>query len=157
MYVLRFKKGFLYPVRPKRMSGKRNQLPPVQRQSIEEATAEAEARPLEYNPNERAKYVREHLQNIAMWMSQGDSEETIRARVPEFAENYKELFKKIIQKQDLPHPDDAYHARPHGRRSSLATPSFGHCGSEIGGQVRDSSAEGQWFEEIGTWNRKHHS
>ena len=83
------------------MSGKRNQLPPVQRQSIEEATAEAEARPLEYNPNERATYVREHLRNIAMWMSQGDSEDAIRARVPEFVENYKELFKKIIQKQDL--------------------------------------------------------
>jgi hypothetical protein len=79
----------------------RNQLPPVQRQSINEATAEAEARPLEYNPNERAKYVRLHLQDIALWMSHGDSEETIRQRVPEFIENYPELFKKIIEKQDL--------------------------------------------------------
>jgi len=83
------------------MSGKRNQLPPIQRQSIEEATAEAEARQLEYNPNERAAYVREHLRNIALWMSQGDSEETIRVRIPEFAEDYKELFKKIMKKQDI--------------------------------------------------------
>jgi hypothetical protein len=83
------------------MSGKRNNLPPVQRQTISEATAEAEARPLEYNPNERAQYVRQHLRDIALWMSQGDSEDTIRQRVPDFAELYPELFKKIIQKQDL--------------------------------------------------------
>jgi hypothetical protein len=83
------------------MSSKRNQLPPVQRQTISEATAEAEARPLEYNPNERAQYVRKHLQDIALWMSHGDSEEVIKQRVPEFVELYPELFKKIIQRQDL--------------------------------------------------------
>lgn len=83
------------------MSGKRNQLPPVQRQTISEATAEAEARPLEYDPNERARYVRQHLRDIALWMSQGDSEDSIAQRVPDFVEKYPELFKKIIQKQDL--------------------------------------------------------
>lgn len=83
------------------MSGKRNQLPPVQRQTITEATAEAEARPLEYDPNERARYVRQHLRDIALWMSQGDSEDTISQRVPDFVEKYPELFKKIIQRQDL--------------------------------------------------------
>lgn len=83
------------------MSEKRNKLPAIQKQSIQEATAEAEARPLEYDPNERAQYVRQHLQEIALWMSHGDSEQTIRDRVPEFVENYPELFKKIIQKQDL--------------------------------------------------------
>ena len=83
------------------MSGKRNQLPPVQRQTISEATTEAEARPLEYDPNERSRYVRQHLQDIALWMSQGDSEDAIRQRVPDFVEKYPELFRKIIQKQDL--------------------------------------------------------
>jgi hypothetical protein len=83
------------------MSGKRNQLPPVQRQTISEATAEAEARPLEYDPNERAQYVRQHLRDIALWMSHGDTEDAIRERVPDFVEKYPELFKKIIQKQDL--------------------------------------------------------
>jgi hypothetical protein len=34
-------------------------------------------------------------------MSQGDSEGVIRARVPEFIENYPELFKKVIARQDL--------------------------------------------------------
>jgi hypothetical protein len=76
-------------------------LPPVQRRTIEEATAEAESRALEYDPNERARYVRTMLRDIALWMSQGDSEETISARVPDFVEKYPELFKKIINREDL--------------------------------------------------------
>jgi hypothetical protein len=76
-------------------------LPPVQRQSMAEATAEAEARPLEFDPNVRARYVRQMLQDIALWMSQGDSEEVIRTRVPDFIEKYPELFKKVITKSDL--------------------------------------------------------
>lgn len=78
-----------------------NQPPPIQRQSIAEATQEAENRPLEFDPNVRARYVRQMLQDIALWMSQGDSEETIRARVPDFIEKYPELFKKIINRNDL--------------------------------------------------------
>jgi hypothetical protein len=83
------------------MSHQRNQLPPVHRQTMEEATAEAESRGLEYNPNDRARYVRSMLQDIALWMSHGDSEQTIKERVPEFVELYPELFKKVIHKQDL--------------------------------------------------------
>jgi len=76
-------------------------LPSLDRQSIAEATAEAEARPLEYNPTNRAQFIRTMVQDIALWMSHGDSEETIRARVPEFIQNYPELFKKVIGRQDL--------------------------------------------------------
>jgi hypothetical protein len=75
--------------------------PPTQRQSIAEATAEAEARPLEYDPNVRAQYIRQMLQDIARWMAQGDSEDVIRQRVPDFIEKYPELFKKIITRSDL--------------------------------------------------------
>jgi hypothetical protein len=78
-----------------------NRLPPVQRQTIDEAVAEAEARGLEFDPNVRARYIRSMLQVIALWMSQGDSEEVIRRRVPDFIEKYPELFKKIINRQDL--------------------------------------------------------
>lgn len=83
------------------MSNRKNNLPPIQRQTMDEATAEAESRPLEYDPNTRAHYIRSMLQDIALWMSHGDSEQTIRERVPDFVENYPELFKKIIQRQDL--------------------------------------------------------
>ena len=76
-------------------------LPPAQRQSIAEATAEAEARPLEYDPATRASYIRTALRDIARWMADGESEEAIRERVPDFVEGYPELFKKIIQRQDL--------------------------------------------------------
>jgi len=78
-----------------------SQLPPVQKQTIAEATAEAEARELDYDPNVRANYVRNMLQDIALWMSHGDSEETIKQRIPDFVERYSELFKKVINRQDL--------------------------------------------------------
>lgn len=83
------------------MSNNRGQLPPVQRQSIQEAVADAEARGLEFDPNVRARYIRTMLQDIALWMAQGDSEETITARVPQFVDNYPELFKKLMRRQDL--------------------------------------------------------
>ena len=83
------------------MSNRRNELPAVQRQSMNEAVAEAEARGIEYDPNERARYVRRMLQDIALWMSNGDSEETIKSRVPQFVDNYPELFKKLMNKEDL--------------------------------------------------------
>lgn len=83
------------------MSNQPNKLPAIHRQTIDEATAEAEARVLEYDPNSRARYIRTMLQDIALWMTQGDSEEVIKNRVPDFVEKYPELFKKIINRQDL--------------------------------------------------------
>jgi hypothetical protein len=76
-------------------------IPQVQRQSIEEATAEAESRPMDFNPADRAQYVRTHVQDVARWVTQGESEEAIKQRVPQFVEQYPELFKKLIQKQDM--------------------------------------------------------
>ncbi len=83
------------------MSQPSKQLPSVHRQSMEEAVAEAESKGLEYNPKERAQYIRTMLRDIALWMSQGDSKEAIEERVPQFVEGYPELFKKIITRQDL--------------------------------------------------------
>lgn len=85
---------------PNPNTGKKS-LPPVQRQTISEATAEAEARPLEYDPSERATYIRTALRDIARWMADGESEDAIRQRIPDFVEGYPELFKKIIHRQDL--------------------------------------------------------
>jgi hypothetical protein len=78
-----------------------SKLPPAHRQSMEEATAEAEARPLDYDPASRAKYIRAMLRDIASWMSNGDSEAVIREKAKDFIEQYPELFKKIIARQDL--------------------------------------------------------
>jgi hypothetical protein len=78
-----------------------NRPPPIERKTTAEAVAEAEARPLDFDPNIRARYIRQMLQDIARWMAEGQSEETIREKVPDFIEKYPELFKKIINKQDL--------------------------------------------------------
>ena len=78
-----------------------NRQPPVQRQSIEEATAEAQSRSLDFDPNVRARYIREMLTEIPRLMNQGFTEAQIREKVPDFCEKYPELFQKIISKQDL--------------------------------------------------------
>lgn len=83
------------------MSHPQKNLPPTHRQTMDEATAEAEARPIEYDPATRAQYIRSMLREIAQLMSQGEQEDAIRQRVPDFIEAYPELFKKIIQRQDL--------------------------------------------------------
>ena len=80
------------------MSGNR---PPVERQSIDEATREAESRALDFDPNLRARYIRDMLRDIPTWQNQGLTEDEIKEKVPQFHERYPELFRKIIQKQDL--------------------------------------------------------
>jgi len=83
------------------MPPSKKDLPATQRQSIQDATAEAEARPIDFNPSERATTIRKMMGDIPLWLAQGDSEDVIRQRIPDFAEQYPELFKKLIQKQDL--------------------------------------------------------
>lgn len=73
----------------------------VDKQSIEEATREAQAKPLEFNPKERAAHIRQMLTEIPPLVQKGVPVEDIRKTYDEFARNYKELFKKIIEKQDL--------------------------------------------------------
>ena len=75
--------------------------PPMERKSYDDAAAEASSRSLDFDPNVRARFIREMLNDIPRWMAQGLTEEQIREKVPEFADRYPELFTKIIQKQDL--------------------------------------------------------
>jgi hypothetical protein len=75
--------------------------PPVERKSIQEATAEAEARQLDYDPAIRATYIRMMIHDISEWVASGEPENSIRQRAPEFVEQYPELFKKLLAKQDL--------------------------------------------------------
>jgi hypothetical protein len=80
------------------MSGNR---PPIERQSIDEATREAESRSLDFDPKVRARFVREMIIDVTQYMNQGLTEEQIREKVPEFAERYPELFQKLIKHEDL--------------------------------------------------------
>ena len=62
---------------------------------------EAANRPLEYDPTTRAQYIRAMLHDITTMIASGESEESIRSKVAPFIEQYPELFKKLIKKEDL--------------------------------------------------------
>lgn len=78
-----------------------NAPPGIERKSIDEATREASERPFDYNPRERAAYVREMLQTLLPLVRAGKLEDELRRAYPTYAEAYPELFKKIVTKQDL--------------------------------------------------------
>lgn len=78
-----------------------SQPPPMERKSYEEAAAEASSRSLDFDPNVRARFIREMLTDIPKWIALGLTEEQIREKAPEFTDRYPELFTKIIEKQDL--------------------------------------------------------
>lgn len=66
-----------------------------------QSISEAANRPLEYNPKERAEYVRVMVKDITTMLKNGETEENIRSKVPTFIETYPELFKKMMKKEDL--------------------------------------------------------
>jgi hypothetical protein len=63
--------------------------------------SEAANRPIEYDPKVRANKIRSKVRDIMNMMAKGETEEFIRSANPEFLEEYPELFKKIIKKEDL--------------------------------------------------------
>ena len=94
----------------------------VDRQSIEEATREAENRALDFDPAERAALIRKMLEEVPRAIAAGMTAEDLGlqngfkqgppsaedppinprfAHIKEFAERYPELFKKIVGQQDL--------------------------------------------------------
>ena len=83
------------------MSSNNQPPPPIERKSYDDAAAEASSRSLDFDPNVRARFIREMLTDIPKWMAQGLSEEQIREKAPEFTDRYPELFQKLIGKQDL--------------------------------------------------------
>ena len=78
-----------------------NKRPTAPLESIDEATSKAESRTLDFNPRIRAIFIREMIDDVNVWLSQGLTEEQIREKVPEFAEKYPELFSKLIKQDDL--------------------------------------------------------
>jgi hypothetical protein len=74
---------------------------PVTRENYETLAKDAENRPLEYDPAERAKFVRNNLDLIKTWKSQRMTAKQIEERIPQFAREYPMLFQKATQ----PNPD----------------------------------------------------
>jgi hypothetical protein len=79
----------------------------VDKQSIEEATREAESKPLGFAPGARATYVRDMMKEITSQVAQGKGGDEIKTNKAHaaFAAAYPELFKKVLEKQDLSHLD----------------------------------------------------
>ena len=73
----------------------------IDRQSIEDATREAEGRSLDFNPRERAAFIREMISVLVPLVRAGKLEHELKIAYPTYAERYPELFKKIVTKQDL--------------------------------------------------------
>jgi len=77
----------------------------VDKQSIEEATREAESKPIGFAPGARANYIRDMIRDLSAQVAAGKSATEIKAipALSTFAKDYPELFKKVVEKQDLSH------------------------------------------------------
>lgn len=75
--------------------------PTIDRQSIEEASREANERALEFNPAVRAQAIRAMLRDVVPLVRRGVPEAELKTTFAEAAEQFPELFKKILAKEDL--------------------------------------------------------
>lgn len=73
----------------------------VDKQSIDEATREAEAKPLEFDPKERAAFLRSMLAAIPPLVARGTPAAELTTAYPKFAEEYPKLLKMMLAKEDL--------------------------------------------------------
>lgn len=62
-----------------------------------ERMAEAANRPLDFQPKERAQYIRDSLDLIETYQKEGFTTEQIKEKVPTFARDYKNLFEMVTQ------------------------------------------------------------
>ncbi len=67
----------------------------MDRRSDAERMAEAANRPLDFQPKERARYVRDTIALIEQYQSEGFTTEQIKEKVPTFVQQYKNLFEMI--------------------------------------------------------------
>lgn len=70
---------------------------PVTRENYQTLAKEAEERALEYDPAERAKYVRNNLGLIKRWREQRITKKEIEERIPQFVREYPMLFQKATE------------------------------------------------------------
>jgi len=75
--------------------------PPMDRQSYQQAAAEALNRPIEYDPAIRAQYIRSMLNDIPKMLAEGKTEDEIKAATGDFAEKYPHFFQKLMAREDL--------------------------------------------------------
>ena len=67
------------------------------KEEYEKLAREAESRPLEYNPADRASYIRNNLTLIGRYVTAGLSRAEIKDRLPGFVKDYPHLFEKATE------------------------------------------------------------
>lgn len=67
----------------------------MERKNTREAMEEAANRPLDFQPKERAQYVRDSIALIETYQSQGLTTKQIEEKVPTFVRDYKNLFEMV--------------------------------------------------------------
>lgn len=77
-----------------------------ERRSDAEAMAEAASRPLDFNAKTRATYVRDCVKQIEEHQASGLNRDQIKAKMPTFVRDYKNLYEMLMSpqgynKQDL--------------------------------------------------------
>lgn len=67
----------------------------MERRNDAERMAEAATRPLDFQPKERAQYVRDSLALIETYQREGYTTEQLKDKVPTFVRDYKNLFEMV--------------------------------------------------------------
>ena len=70
------------------------------RKSDAERMAEAANRPLDFQPKERAQYVRDSITQIETYLNEGMTTEEIKEKIPVFVKSYKNLFEMVTHQVD---------------------------------------------------------
>ena len=70
---------------------------PVTRENYQTLAKEAEERAIEYDPADRAKYVRNNLDLIKRWREQRIPTKDIEERIPQFVREYPMIFQKATE------------------------------------------------------------
>jgi hypothetical protein len=74
---------------------------PVERKSAQEALRESEERPLDFDATSRSSFLKTAVNDVLQMKSEGKSEEFIRSAVPEMANRYPELFRKLMSGEEI--------------------------------------------------------
>lgn len=75
--------------------------PKMENKSLTESIAEAESAPIGFEPLTRSKYIKDNIERIMEYKKNGIDDKDIFKNCSEFAEQFPELFKKILSGNDI--------------------------------------------------------
>lgn len=70
-------------------------------ESVQSAMAEAQNRPLDFDPKTRAQFIREHVRDIQAAIAADVTEAELRSRFATFISGYPELYRKLLAGEDI--------------------------------------------------------